>query len=90
MIIIMGQDFQPIVKHHGPEYLWIIHGPKYDVPDNLLCLRSRMLCSSRSILVHVTVGVYMIFRMGGNYGPACTESSNRTILRRIAVAVAGS
>ena len=40
---------QPGLKVRGPEYLRIIYGPDYDLPDNLLRLRSRGLGHKRSM-----------------------------------------
>src|SRR5207245_5910674 len=34
---------QPALKTRGPEYLRIIYGPEYDLPENLERLRSRGL-----------------------------------------------
>lgn len=40
---------QPAVKCRGQEYLRIIYGPEYTMPDNLDRLRSRGLSSKRSL-----------------------------------------
>ena len=40
---------QPAVKCRGPEYLRIIYGPEYDVPENLEQLRQRGLSRKRSL-----------------------------------------
>jgi protein phosphatase len=40
---------QPAVKCRGPEYLRIIYGPEYDVPENLERLRTRGLSAKRSL-----------------------------------------
>jgi len=40
---------QPAVKCRGPEYLRIIYGPEYDVPENLERLRARGLGAKRSL-----------------------------------------
>ena len=40
---------QPAVKSRGKEYLRIIYGPDYDLPDNLARLRSRGLSHKRSL-----------------------------------------
>jgi polynucleotide kinase-phosphatase len=40
---------QPAVKCRGPEYLRIIYGPEYTVPENLQRLRSRGLGVKRSL-----------------------------------------
>ena len=38
---------QPALKVRGPEYLRIIYGPEYDLPDNLVRLRERGLRGKR-------------------------------------------
>ena len=40
---------QPGLKVRGPEYLRIIYGPDYDLPGNLVRLRSRSLVHKRSL-----------------------------------------
>ena len=40
---------QPAVKCRGPEYLRIIYGPEYRMPENLERLRSRGLSAKRSL-----------------------------------------
>ena len=40
---------QPAVKCRGPEYLRIIYGPEYSLPENLDRLRARGLSSKRSL-----------------------------------------
>lgn len=40
---------QPAIKCRGPEYLRIIYGPDYSLPENLSRLRSRGLSSKRSL-----------------------------------------
>ena len=40
---------QPAVKCRGPEYLRIIYGPEYSLPENLDRLRSRGLAAKRSL-----------------------------------------
>ena len=40
---------QPTIKSRGPEYLRIIYGPEYTLPDNLKRLRSRGLSGKRSL-----------------------------------------
>jgi protein phosphatase len=40
---------QPGLKVRGPEYLRLIYGPDYDLPDNLERLRSRALGHKRSL-----------------------------------------
>jgi protein phosphatase len=40
---------QPAVKCRGPEYLRIIYGPEYLLPENLRRLRSRGLAAKRSL-----------------------------------------
>ncbi len=40
---------QPAIKCRGSEYLRIIYGPEYDVPENLERLRQRALGMKRSL-----------------------------------------
>ena len=40
---------QPAIKCRGPEYLRIIYGPEYLLPDNLTKLRSRAVGAKRSL-----------------------------------------
>ena len=40
---------QPAVKCRGPEYLRIIYGPEYLLPENLERLRSRSVSAKRSL-----------------------------------------
>jgi protein phosphatase len=40
---------QPAVKCRGPEYLRLIYGPDYLVPENLERLRKRGLAAKRSL-----------------------------------------
>jgi protein phosphatase len=40
---------QPAVKCRGPEYLRIIYGPEFTLPENLDRLRSRGLSVKRSL-----------------------------------------
>jgi protein phosphatase len=40
---------QPALKCRGREYLRIIYGPEYTLPENLACLRSRSLHVKRSL-----------------------------------------
>jgi len=49
--VVRGQRglVQPAVKCRGPEYLRIIYGPEYDVPENLERLRFRGLSTKRSL-----------------------------------------
>jgi protein phosphatase len=42
---------QPALKTRGREYLRIIYGPEYDLPENLERLRSRGLSAKRSLAV---------------------------------------
>jgi protein phosphatase len=42
---------QPAVKCRGREYLRIIYGPDYDVPENLARLRRRALGHKRSMAI---------------------------------------
>lgn len=40
---------QPAIKCRGKEYLRIIYGAEYDLPENLECLRQRGLSAGRSL-----------------------------------------
>lgn len=40
---------QPAIKCRGPEYLRIIYGPEYSLPDNLSRLRKRSLAGKRKL-----------------------------------------
>jgi protein phosphatase len=40
---------QPALKVRGREYLRIIYGPEYDIPENLVRLRERALASKRDL-----------------------------------------
>ena len=40
---------QPAIKCRGPEYLRIIYGPEYLLPENLTRLRSRAVGAKRSL-----------------------------------------
>ena len=42
---------QPAVKVRGREYLRIIYGPEYTLPENLLRLKSRGLVAKRSLAI---------------------------------------
>ncbi|MFT3687164.1 MAG: hypothetical protein QM783_19950 [Phycisphaerales bacterium] len=42
---------QPAIKVRGPEYLRIIYGPEYTLPENLDRLRSRALGGKRSLAI---------------------------------------
>ncbi|MCC6952667.1 MAG: polynucleotide kinase-phosphatase [Deltaproteobacteria bacterium] len=42
---------QPAVKCRGSEYLRIIYGPEYDIPENLARLRKRGLSTKRSLAI---------------------------------------
>jgi len=44
-----GRPVQPAVKCRGPEYLRIIYGPEYTLPENLVRLRQRSLGLKRSM-----------------------------------------
>jgi protein phosphatase len=46
-----GGLVQPGLKVRGPEYLRIIYGPDYDLPGNLVRLRSRGLGRKRSLAI---------------------------------------
>jgi len=54
---------QPAVKCRGREYLRIIYGPEYDLPENLSRLRSRGLGAKRSLaLRELALGVEALER----------------------------
>ncbi len=54
---------QPALKIRGREYLRIIYGPEYDLPENLERLRSRGLSSKRSLaLRELALGVEALER----------------------------
>ncbi len=44
-----GRMPQPAVKCRGPEYLRIIYGPEYSLPENLVRLRKRSVAAKRSL-----------------------------------------
>jgi protein phosphatase len=48
---------QPAVRVRGREYLRIIYGPEYTLPENLLRLKSRGLGAKRSLAPGVCFGV---------------------------------
>ena len=52
-LIVQGRKgmVQPAVKYRGPEYLRIIYGPEYDMPENLSRLRRRGLGKKRSLAI---------------------------------------
>jgi protein phosphatase len=55
--------FQPALKIRGREYLRIIYGPEYDVPENLDRLRARGLSSKRSLaLRELALGIEALER----------------------------
>ncbi|MDQ1645696.1 MAG: hypothetical protein QOJ50_1880, partial [Cryptosporangiaceae bacterium] len=55
---------QPGVKCRGPEYLRIIYGPDYDVPENLARLRGRQLGHKRSLaLREYALGIEALDRL---------------------------
>jgi protein phosphatase len=67
--IVQGKRglIQPAVKCRGPEYLRIIYGPEYDVPENLDRLRSRGLGAKRSLaLREFALGVEALERFVHN------------------------
>jgi protein phosphatase len=47
-----GKLLQPAVKCRGPEYLRIIYGPEYLLPENLTRLKSRNLGKKRRLALH--------------------------------------
>jgi protein phosphatase len=54
---------QPAVKCRGPEYLRIIYGPEYTLPENLTRLRSRGLAGKRSLaLREIALGIEALER----------------------------
>jgi protein phosphatase len=54
---------QPAVKCRGPEYLRIIYGPEYLLPENLERLRSRSLARKRSLaLRELALGIEALER----------------------------
>ena len=54
---------QPAVKCRGPEYLRIIYGPEYTLPENLERLRARGLSTKRSLaLRELALGVEALER----------------------------
>ena len=54
---------QPALKCRGREYLRIIYGPEYDLPENLQRLRSRGLAAKRSLaLRELALGVEALER----------------------------
>ncbi|MBL8897053.1 MAG: polynucleotide kinase-phosphatase [Planctomycetes bacterium] len=54
---------QPAVKVRGPEYLRIIYGPEYDLPENLARLRSRNLRGKRALaLRELALGIEALER----------------------------
>jgi protein phosphatase len=67
--IVKGQRglIQPAVKCRGPEYLRIIYGPEYSVPENLQRLRARGLGRKRSLaLREFALGIEGLERFVGN------------------------
>ncbi|HEV2423151.1 MAG TPA: polynucleotide kinase-phosphatase [Candidatus Acidoferrales bacterium] len=56
---------QPAVKCRGPEYLRIIYGPEYLLPENLERLRSRSVSAKRSLaLREFALGIEALERFG--------------------------
>lgn len=54
---------QPAVKVRGKEYLRIIYGPDYDIPENLERLRTRGLGRKRGLAIHeFTLGLEALRR----------------------------
>jgi hypothetical protein len=54
---------QPPVKCRGSEYLRIIYGPEYDMPENLERLKSRWLSRKRSLaLREFALGIEVLER----------------------------
>ena len=57
---------QPAVKCRGLEYLRIIYGPDYTLPDNLRRLRERGLAAKRSLaLREIALGIEALDRFVG-------------------------
>jgi polynucleotide kinase-phosphatase len=55
---------QPGVKCRGPEYLRIIYGPEYDLPQNLERLRQRGLSGKRSLAMReFCLGIEALYRV---------------------------
>ncbi|HIK54206.1 MAG TPA: polynucleotide kinase-phosphatase [Synechococcales cyanobacterium M55_K2018_004] len=58
---------QPAVKCRGPEYLRIIYGPEYTLPENLERLRQRSLSKKRSLaLQEFALGIEALERFVAN------------------------
>jgi protein phosphatase len=58
---------QPAVKCRGREYLRIIYGPDYDVPENLIRLRRRGLGHKRSMAIReFALGLEALHRFVGH------------------------
>ena len=54
---------QPALKCRGPEYLRIIYGPEYSLPEQLERLRPRGLSSKRSLaLREFALGLEALYR----------------------------
>lgn len=65
-----GDLMQPAVKCRGQEYLRIIYGPEYDLPENLARLRSRGLAGKRSLaLREFALGVESLERFATGREP---------------------
>ncbi len=60
---------QPAVKCRGPEYLRIIYGPEYTLPENLSRLRDRSLGLKRSLAIReFALGIEALERFVQNEG----------------------
>ncbi len=58
---------QPAIKCRGPEYLRIIYGPEYLLPENLARLRSRAVGAKRSLATReFALGIEALERFVGN------------------------
>ena len=58
---------QPAIKCRGPEYLRIIYGPEYTLPENLERLKQRGICRKRSLaLREFSLGIESLERFVAN------------------------
>ncbi len=58
---------QPAIKCRGPEYLRIIYGPEYLLPENLARLKSRAVGAKRSLASReFSLGIEALERFVGN------------------------
>ena len=62
-----GEILQPAVKCRGREYLRIIYGPEYTIPDKLARLKKRSLSKKRGLaLREFALGMESLSRFAGN------------------------